>query len=311
MALTPEQIAEVAEAAAHRMPTARPVVPALEAMLAQAIPVLDHGFIRVVDYMGDDAAVVQSARVSYGRGTKAANEDRGLIRYLMRHRHSTPFEMCEIKYHIKLPIFIARQWIRHRTANVNEYSARYSVLDREFYVPQPDQLAAQSSDNRQGRGAVLQGAEAERVLRLLREDATQTYDHYLEMLNEDEAGQPLDASRSGLARELARMNLTLNTYTQWYWKTDLHNLLHFLSLRADAHAQYEIRVYAEAMLKTVQAWVPHCYEAFADYRMGAVTMSSQMLSIVRRMLAGEVVEQAGSGLSKREWRELMETLGRE
>jgi thymidylate synthase (FAD) len=311
MALTPEQIAEVAEAAAHRMPTARPVVPALEAMLAQAIPVLDHGFIRVVDYMGDDAAVVQSARVSYGRGTKAANEDRGLIRYLMRHRHSTPFEMCEIKYHIKLPIFIARQWIRHRTANVNEYSARYSVLDREFYVPQPDQLAAQSSDNRQGRGAVLQGAEAERVLRLLRDDATQTYDHYLEMLNEDEAGQPLDASRSGLARELARMNLTLNTYTQWYWKTDLHNLLHFLSLRADAHAQYEIRVYAEAMLKTVQAWVPHCYEAFADYRMGAVTMSSQMLSIVRRMLAGEVVEQAGSGLSKREWRELMETLGRE
>jgi len=311
MALTPEQIAEVAEAAAHRMPTARPVVPPLEAMLAQAIPVLDHGFIRVVDYMGDDAAVVQSARVSYGRGTKAANEDRGLIRYLMRHRHSTPFEMCEIKYHIKLPIFIARQWIRHRTANVNEYSARYSVLDREFYVPQPDQLAAQSSDNRQGRGAVLQGAEAERVLRLLREDATQTYDHYLEMLNEDEAGQPLDASRSGLARELARMNLTLNTYTQWYWKTDLHNLLHFLSLRADAHAQYEIRVYAEAMLKTVQAWVPHCYEAFADYRMGAVTMSSQMLSIVRRMLAGEVVEQAGSGLSKREWRELMETLGRE
>jgi len=311
MALTPEQIAEVAEAAAHRMPTARPVVPALEAMLAQAIPVLDHGFIRVVDYMGDDAAVVQSARVSYGRGTKAANEDRGLIRYLMRHRHSTPFEMCEIKYHIKLPIFIARQWIRHRTANVNEYSARYSVLDREFYVPQPEQLAAQSSDNRQGRGAVLQGAEAERVLRLLREDATQTYDHYLEMLNEDEAGQPRDAARSGLARELARMNLTLNTYTQWYWKTDLHNLLHFLSLRADGHAQYEIRVYAEAMLKTVQAWVPHCYEAFADYRMGAVTMSSQMLSIVRRMLAGEVVEQAGSGLSKREWRELMETLGRE
>ena len=311
MALTPEQIAEVAEAAAHRMPTARPVVPALEAMLAQAIPVLDHGFIRVVDYMGDDAAVVQSARVSYGRGTKAANEDRGLIRYLMRHRHSTPFEMCEIKYHIKLPIFIARQWIRHRTANVNEYSARYSVLDREFYVPQSEQLAAQSSDNRQGRGAVLQGAEAERVLRLLREDATQTYDHYLEMLNEDEAGQPRDAARSGLARELARMNLTLNTYTQWYWKTDLHNLLHFLSLRADGHAQYEIRVYAEAMLKTVQAWVPHCYEAFADYRMGAVTRSSQMLSIVRRMLAGEVVEQAGSGLSKREWRELMETLGRE
>jgi len=310
MALTPAQLAETAEAAADRAPTVRPVVPALEAMLARPIPVLDHGFIRVVDYMGDDAAVVQAARVSYGRGTRAANEDRGLIRYLMRHRHSTPFEMCEIKYHIKLPIFIARQWIRHRTANVNEYSARYSVLDREFYIPAPGALAAQSRDNRQGRGAVLEGAEAERVLRLLRDDATQTYDHYLDMLNEDEAGTPIDPDRPGLARELARMNLTLNTYTQWYWKTDLHNLLHFLSLRADAHAQYEIRAYAEAMLETVRAWVPLSYEAFADYRMGAVTLSAQMLGLVRRMLAGEAVEQAGSGLSKREWRELMEVLGR-
>lgn len=310
MALTPEQLAETTAAAATRLPTARPVVPALEALLAQPIPVLDHGFIRVVDYMGDDAAVVQAARVSYGRGTRAANEDRGLIRYLMRHRHSTPFEMCEIKYHIKLPIFIARQWIRHRTANVNEYSARYSVLDREFYIPAPDALAAQSSDNRQGRGAVLQGEEAAAVLRLLRADATQTYDHYLEMLNEDAAGAPRDPGRAGLARELARMNLTLNTYTQWYWKTDLHNLLHFLSLRADAHAQYEIRAYAEAMLQTVQAWVPHCFEAFQDYRQGAVTLSAQMLGVVRRLLAGEAVDQSASGLSKREWRELMDTLGR-
>lgn len=310
MALTPQQLAETAEAAAARSLTGRPVAPALEAMLAHAIPVLDHGFIRVVDYMGDDAAVVQAARVSYGRGTRAANEDRGLIRYLMRHRHSTPFEMCEIKYHIKLPIFIARQWIRHRTANVNEYSARYSVLEREFYIPAAGALAVQSTDNRQGRGAVLEGAEAERVLRLLRDDATQTYDHYLDMLNEDEAGAPRDPSRPGLARELARMNLTLNTYTQWYWKTDLHNLLHFLSLRADAHAQYEIRAYAEAMLETVRAWVPLSYEAFTDYRQGAVTLSAQMLGLVRRMLAGEAVEQASSGLSKREWRELMETLGR-
>lgn len=310
MALTAEQLAEVAEAAAHRTPTARPVAPALEPMLFQPIPVLDHGFVRVIDYMGDDAAVVQSARVSYGRGTKAANEDRGLIRYLMRHRHSTPFEMCEIKYHIKLPIFIARQWIRHRTANVNEYSARYSVLDREFYIPAPDKLAAQSSMNRQGRGDVLQGEEAARVLRLLHDDATRCYDHYIDMLNEDEQGAPLDAERSGLARELARMNLTLNTYTQWYWKIDLHNLLHFLSLRADAHAQYEIRVYAEAMLETVKAWVPLSYEAFADYRMGAVTMSAQMMAIVKRMLAGEDVQQPDSGLSKREWRELMEAIGR-
>jgi thymidylate synthase (FAD) len=272
--------------------------------------VLDHGFLRVVDYMGDDGAVVQAARVSYGRGTKAANEDRGLIRYLMRHRHSTPFEMCEIKYHVKLPIFVARQWIRHRTSNVNEYSARYSVMDREFYIPEPAQLAAQSASNRQGRGDVLEGEEAAQVLRLLREDASRNYDHYAWMLNEDEAGNPQDESRSGLARELARMNLTLNAYTQWYWKTDLHNLLHFLSLRADSHAQYEIRVYAEAMLKTVEAWVPHCFEAFSDYRMGAVTLSAQMLSIVKRMLAGEAVTQEASGLSKREWRELMEVLGR-
>jgi thymidylate synthase (FAD) len=310
MALTAEQRAELEQARAAQAQTRRATVPALEAMLFQAMPVLDHGFVRVVDYMGDDGAVVQSARVSYGRGTKAANEDRGLIRYLMRHRHSTPFEMCEIKYHVKLPIFVARQWIRHRTANVNEYSARYSVMDREFYIPEAQHLAAQSSANRQGRGDVLEGEDAALVLDMLREDATRNYDHYAWMLNEDSDGAPLEAGRSGLARELARMNLTLNTYTQWYWKTDLHNLLHFLSLRADSHAQYEIRVYAEAMLETVKAWVPLSYEAFADYRMGAVMMSAQMLAIVRRMLGGEAVTQETSGLSKREWRELMETLGR-
>ncbi|MFN6956424.1 MAG: FAD-dependent thymidylate synthase [Acetobacteraceae bacterium] len=311
MALTAEQEQEIAAARAGGATTLRPTVPALEALLFRAIPVLDHGFVRVVDYLGDDGAVVQAARVSYGRGTRAANEDRGLIRYLMRHRHSTPFEMCEIKYHVKLPIFVARQWIRHRTANVNEYSARYSVLDREFYIPAPEHLAAQSAVNRQGRGAVLEGAEAARVLDLLREDAARNYDHYLEMLNEDEEGRPLDPSRAGLARELARMNLTLNAYTQWYWKTDLHNLLHFLSLRADAHAQYEIRAYAEAMMETVRAWVPLCFEAFRDYRLGAATLSAQMLAVVRRMLAGEAVAQEASGLSKREWRELMELLDRE
>lgn len=310
MALTGAQQSEIAEAQNARAETRRATVPALEAMLFQALPVLDHGFVRVVDYMGDDGAVVQAARVSYGRGTKAVSEDRGLIRYLMRHRHSTPFEMCEIKYHVKLPIFVARQWIRHRTANVNEYSARYSVMDREFYIPDPGQLAAQSPVNRQGRGEVLEGDDAALVLDMLREDAARNYDHYAWMLNEDEEGRVVDQGRRGLARELARMNLTLNTYTQWYWKTDLHNLLGFLSLRADSHAQYEIRVYAEAMLKTVQAWVPNCYEAFSDYRMGAATLSAQMLSIVKRMLAGEQVTQETSGLSKREWRELMETLGR-
>ncbi|MBV8169042.1 MAG: FAD-dependent thymidylate synthase [Alphaproteobacteria bacterium] len=258
----------------------------------------------------DDAAVVQAARVSYGRGTRRVSEDRGLIRYLMRHRHSTPFEMCEIKYHVKLPIFVARQWIRHRTANVNEYSARYSILDKEFYIPAPAQLAAQSTVNRQGRGDVLTGDEAARVLDMLRDDAERCYRDYAWMLNEDESGNPVDAERSGLARELARMNLTLNTYTQWYWKVDLHNLMHFLSLRADAHAQYEIRVYAEAMLDTLKAWVPMTYDAFVDYRMGGAHVSGKMLAVIRRMVAGETVAQDASGLSKREWTELMALLGR-
>jgi len=310
MTLTPEQAAEIAALRDLRADTRRPTVPALEAMLYEAIPVLDHGFVRVIDYMGDDAAIVQAARVSYGRGTRRVQEDAGLIRYLMRHRHSTPFEMCEIKYHIKLPIFVARQWIRHRTANVNEYSARYSIMDREFYIPAPEHLAAQAVTNRQGRGDVLEGAEAARVLDLLREDATRNYDHYVDMLNEDEDGNARDPSRQGLARELARMNLTLNAYTQWYWKTDLHNLFHFLSLRADAHAQYEIRVYAEAMLRSTEAWVPLACQAFRDYRLGAVTLSAQMLLVVRRMLSGEAVDQAGSGLNRREWTELMASLGR-
>ena len=274
-------------------------------MLYQAMPVLDHGFIRVVDYMGDDAAVVQAARVSYGRGTRRVSEDSGLIRYLMRHRHSTPFEMCEIKYHVKLPIFVARQWIRHRTANVNEYSARYSVMDREFYIPAPEHLAAQSDDNRQGRGAVLAGEEASAVLAMLRDDAGRAHDHYAWMLNEEgSATRPAQ----GLARELARMNLTLNTYTQWYWKTDLHNLLGFLSLRADSHAQYEIRAYADAMMETVAAWVPSCADAFREYRLGAVTFSAGMLAVLRRRLAGEAVDQGSSGLSKREWAEMEDAL---
>jgi thymidylate synthase (FAD) len=249
--------------------------------------------------------------VSYGKGTKKITNDRGLIRYLMRHRHTTPFEMCEIKFHVKLPVFVARQWIRHRTANVNEYSARYSILDREFYMPAPEQLAAQSVANRQGRGDVLQGDEAARVLALLRDDAAQCYDHYEEMLNEDADGNPRDPDRPGLARELARMNLPLNVYTQWYWKIDLHNLLHFLSLRADAHAQYEIRVYADAMLDMTRRWLPIACEAFEDYAVGGAHLSRNGIDIVRRMLAGEAVSQEDSGLSKREWIELMELLGRD
>ncbi len=308
MSVSHEQQAEIEAARAEATATRRAVAPALEEILFQAIPVLDHGFIRVVDYMGDDGAIVQAARVSYGRGTKKVSADRGLINYLMRHRHTTPFEMCEIKYHVKLPIFVARQWIRHRTANVNEYSARYSILDNEFYIPAPEHLAAQSRVNRQGRGDVLTGAEAERVYELLRRDANQAYADYAEMLNEDEDGNIVDESRDGLARELARMNLSLNFYTQWYWKIDLHNLLHFLSLRADHHAQYEIRVYADAMLDTVKAWVPLAYQAFVDYRLGGVQLSGKGMAAVRRMLKGESVTQEDSGLSAREWRELMEVL---
>lgn len=306
MHLTQTDQAEIDAARALSASTRRPTVPALETLMFTPAPVLDHGFVRVVDYMGDDAAVVQAARVSYGRGTRKMSEDEGLIRYLMRHRHSTPFEMCEIKFHVKLPIFVARQWIRHRTANVNEYSARYSVMDREFYIPSPEHLAAQSASNRQGRGAVLSGDEAEEVLALLRGDATRAYDHYEYMLNEGGA----DPARNGLARELARMNLTLNTYTQWYWKTDLHNLFNFLSLRADPHAQYEIRAYADTMLDIAHSWVPASCRAFEEYRLGAASFSATMLAALRRMLEGEAVEQPDSGLSKREWAEMMAALGR-
>ncbi len=295
MPLTPDQLAEIEAARATPRPTLRAVSEGMEAHLYRAHPVLDHGFIRVIDYMGDDAAIVQAARVSYGAGTKHVQNDEGLIRYLMRHWHSTPFEMCEVKLHVKLPVFVARQWIRHRTANVNEYSARYSILDREFYIPAPEHLAAQSTVNNQGRGEVLTGAESQRVLDLLKSDANTAYDHYEAMLSQD--------GQQGLARELARMNLPANIYTQWYWKVDLHNLFHFLRLRADPHAQYEIRVYAEAIAACVKDWVPLAHAAFEDYRMGGVNMSAKAVAVLKRRLAGEVVGQADSGISKGEWRE--------
>jgi thymidylate synthase (FAD) len=301
MPLTPDQLAEIEAARATPRATLRAVSDGMEAHLYRAHEVLDHGFIRVIDYMGDDAAIVQAARVSYGAGTKHVSNDEGLIRYLMRHWHSTPFEMCEIKLHVKLPVFVARQWIRHRTANVNEYSARYSILDREFYIPAPEHLAAQSTINNQGRGEVLTGEEAARVLEMLKSDAGRAYDHYQDMLSQD--------GQQGLARELARMNLPANIYTQWYWKVDLHNLFHFLRLRADAHAQYEIRVYADAICKVVADWVPIAYGAFEDYRMGGVTLSSKAVDCVRRMLKGEVVTQETSGMSKGEWREFEGVIG--
>ncbi len=215
MPVTPEQQAEIDDLRSNPRQTLRVVSDGAEKHLYTAHPVLDHGFVRLIDYMGDDAAICQAARVSYGQGTKSVQNDEGLIRYLMRHWHSTPFEMCEIKLHVKLPVFVARQWIRHRTANVNEYSARYSILDREFYIPEPSQLAAQSTINNQGRGAALTAYETARVLEILKGDAAQTYDHYAEMIGEEDAnGDP----KQGLARELARMNLPANIYTQWYWK---------------------------------------------------------------------------------------------
>ncbi|RAP39994.1 thymidylate synthase (FAD) [Rhodovulum viride] len=295
MPVTEDQLAEIEAQRAETAPTRRVVARGMEERLYTLHPVLDHGFVRVIDYMGDDAAICQAARVSYGRGTKAVSNDEGLIRYLMRHWHSTPFEMCEVKFHVKLPVFVARQWIRHRTANVNEYSARYSILDREFYIPAPDALAAQSTVNHQGRGEVLEGEEAARVLEILKADSARSYDNYEAMLSQD--------GQKGLARELARMNLPANIYTQWYWKCDLHNLFHFLRLRADSHAQYEIRVYAQTMCEIVADWVPLAFKAFEDYRMGGVTLSAPAMDCVRRMLKGETVTQENSGMSKGEWRE--------
>ena len=312
--LTPPQQSEVEAQRAQHQETMRATVPALEELLYTPIPILDHGFVRVVDYMGDDGAIVQAARVSYGRGTRRVSDDQGLIRYLMRNRHTSPFEMCEIKLHVKLPIFVARQWIRHRTANVNEYSARYSILDREFYVPSEGVIAAQSEVNRQGRGQQLPVKEVARVQALIRDDAHHVYDHYEELLNQSPSGEPLDPDRGRLARELARINLSLNYYTQWYWKIDLHNLLNFLSLRADHHAQYEIRVYAEAILEhIVKPWVPLTHQAFCDYRLNGKMLSAQALSVVRALVSGRREEgealRETSGIASREWRELMETLG--
>lgn len=310
MALKKEQLEEINQLRTQKSETLRPVSDELEKVLYQAFEVLDHGFVRVVDYMGNDSSVVQAARVSYGAGTKKVNADKALINYLLAHRHTTPFEMCEIKFHIKLPIFVARQWIRHRTASVNEYSARYSIMEDEFYIPAAQHLAAQSKINHQGRdeSRVLNAEEQKRVLQILKEDAKKSYDHYLEMINQNVDGTPIDPEKDGLARELARMNLPLNCYTQWYWKIDMHNLLHFLKLRADSHAQYEIRVYAEIMLDLVKKWVPHCYEAFMKNQKTGKNLSGPALDIIKKMIKGDKITQEESGLSAREWGELMNLL---
>jgi thymidylate synthase (FAD) len=283
------------------MDTKRPTTPAAEEILGQYFPVLDHGFVALVDYMGGDDSIERAARVSYGYGTRRSSQTRGLIRYLRRHHHTTPSEMVELKFHCCMPVFVARQWIRHRTANVNEYSARYSILDREFYIPEPSALNAQSAVNNQGRGEALGAAEAAEVLDWLKSDAARAYDHYEAMISSE--------GRQGLARELARINLPANVYTQWYWKTDLHNLFHFLRLRADAHAQWEIRAYAEVICALTEAWVPFAYKAFSDYRLGGAQLSAQALDCLRRMLKGEKVTQETSGMSAREWREFEGVVG--
>ncbi|MFT7088058.1 MAG: thymidylate synthase (FAD) [Rickettsiales bacterium] len=306
MTIKPEQLEEIKNLRASKSTTLRPVSESLEEVLYEPFEVLDHGFVRVVDYMGNDSSVVQSARVSYGAGTKKVNADKGLINYLLSHRHTTPFEMCEIKFHIKLPIFIARQWIRHRTASVNEYSARYSIMEDEFYIPKAAALAPQSKINHQGRdeSKELTADQQKKVLDLLKQDAKQCYDHYLDMINQDKNGQIVDESKDGLARELARMNLPINCYTQWYWKIDLHNLLNFLFLRADSHAQYEIREYANIMLEITKKWVPHCYEAFVKYRQSGKEFSGAAIEVLKRKLKGENVSLEESGLSSREFVEL-------
>ena len=306
--LSSEQIKEINSLRENSSKTIRPVAPGIEKILYEVFPALDHGFVRVVDYMGDDQAIVQAARVSYGKGTTRVSEDRGLIRYLMRHRHSTPFEMCEIKLHVKLPMFIARQWIRHRTASINEYSARYSVLDKEFYIPEEKDLAVQSKSNKQGRGDTLSAKDSEEALFLLKRDAEKSYETYEYLLNESQKGEVLDNNRDGLSRELARINLTLNTYTQWYWKTNLHNLMNFIFLRADSHAQYEIRVYADIIYKIMESWVPITAEAFKSYRSGSVELSAEAIDVIKLMLSGNKVDQKESGLSLREWNELLNYL---
>ena len=270
----------------------------LDKVLYKPFKVLDHGFVRVIDYMGDDSSIVQAARVSYGKGTKKLNQDKNLINYLLSHRHTTPFEMNEIKFHIKLPIFVARQWIRHRTANVNEYSARYSILDNEFYIPKINDVKPQSKQNNQGRAGEIENDLRKHYLSLIRENGKTNFTSYKHLLNVDEHGEVLDEKKTGIARELARMVLPLNSYTQWYWKIDLHNLMHFLALRFDDHAQHEIRVYAKVMLDLMKKWVPLTYDAFVRNRVNSFTLSSEGIEYLKMKIKKKKNNKIN--LSKRE-----------
>ena len=287
--------------------TRRATVKKIENILYKSFKVLDKGFIRVIDYMGDDSSIVQAARVSYGKGTKKINQDKNLINYLLSHRHSTPFEMNEIKFHVKLPIFVARQWIRHRTANVNEYSARYSILESEFYIPNKKNMQAQSKSNNQGREQQLNDIESRQYLNIIKKNSKHAFSDYRELLNEDDGGKTLDKNKNGVARELARMVLPLNAYTEWYWKIDLHNLMHFLSLRFDYHAQYEIRVYAEVMLDILKKWVPLTYEAFISHRLENISLSKHGIEFIKNLIHGKKNNKIK--ISKREEDELKKKFG--
>ena len=291
--------------------TFRPVAEGMEQHVNVYHPVLDHGFVAVKDYMGDDVSVLQMARMSYGKGTKSLADDRALLRYLMRHLHTSPFEGCVIKLHVKLPIFVMRQWVRHRTASLNEYSARYSIMPDEFYLPEPAQLAVQSKDNKQGRGDTLSPEQAAEVLRLLREDAQRSFGTYHKLLNADEDGNPIEEDGFGIARELARIGLPVSAYTQMYWQTNLHNLMHFLRLRADPHAQYEIRVFAEKILEIMADWVPVTTEAFRDYQLEAARVSRMEIALLRDLLAGKasIADAASYGMGAREIREFQTRFG--
>lgn len=273
-----------------------------EEILDKEFRCLNAGFVRLVDYMGGDESIVQAARVSYGKGTKTVNEDRGLIRYLMRHMHTTPFEMVELKFHVKLPIFVARQWIRHRTANVNEYSGRYSVMNDEFYTPEHAAIHFQSARNKQGRAEKDVPVELrQRVLDILTASQGQMYKEYETMLESD------------IARELARINLPLSLYTEWYWKIDLHNLFHFLRLRLDPHAQYEIRVYGEAMAEITKKVAPLAWEAFEDYSLRSEKFSRLELAVLAEHLSIDTITREcleSKGLGKREAEEFLEKLKR-
>lgn len=269
-------------------------------LIGKEFKCLDKGFVRLIDYMGDDASIVQAARVSYGKGTKSVREDRGLLRYLMRHKHTSPFEMVEYKFHIKLPIFVARQWIRHRTANVNEYSGRYSEMPDHFYLPDIDQVRVQSQMNRQGRAEIPMPVQmADEIIENFAQKQQMLHDDYQDLLSKD------------VARELARINLPLSTYTEWYWKIDLHNLFHFLRLRLDKHAQYEIRVYAEIISDIVKQTVPLAWESFNDYILGSISFSRIELKALKNLLHENFPDKSAIeeiGLNSREADEFLDKI---